>query len=261
MGSFLGPATIDRKLRCSVARVRDTRTFATRKLEIFQKQDNGTDRLVMYMLADFQVREKASFMTYSAPPFQPVPQPEECLTVEQRNETIMKTNPGLLTPEMITTWDKLFGLFRRSLEWRYPPGSIFTQNMSGMLAKAKITQDHLSLTDRASSDWFKAKVPLKGSAQNVAALTFIMDGAVSFLPLTHSGKFLYDVQACSSLDFSLRFFSNDVDCNKWLLRELRTNAGAEGRTYSESRLWDESGNMVACMTQQCIMRPKPKTKL
>ncbi|KAF2193325.1 hypothetical protein K469DRAFT_734765 [Zopfia rhizophila CBS 207.26] len=40
------------------------------------------------------------------------------------------------------------------------------------------------------------------------------------------------------------------------LREVRTKIGAEGRTYSETRLWDERGACVASMTQQSIPRPK-----
>jgi hypothetical protein len=37
---------------------------------------------------------------------------------------------------------------------------------------------------------------------------------------------------------------------------LNASAADVGRTYSESRLWNQSGAMVASMTQQCILRPK-----
>ena len=87
-----------------------------------------------------------------------------------------------------------------------------------------------------------------------------MDAAISSVPLIHSHKFLDDAAACSSLDFALRIFSNDINLNDWHLREEATVTGAEGRTYTEARLWDRDGNMIASMTQQCIMRPKPGIK-
>jgi len=59
------------------------------------------------------------------------------------------------------------------------------------------------------------------------------------------------------LDFALRVFSNDVDFSAWHFKEMKTSVGAEGRTYSEARMWDENGSMVASMTQQSILRPRP----
>jgi acyl-CoA thioesterase len=38
-------------------------------------------------------------------------------------------------------------------------------------------------------------------------------------------------------------------------------AGGEGRTYSEARIWDQTGRMVANLTQQSILRPKKEGKL
>ena len=82
-----------------------------------------------------------------------------------------------------------------------------------------------------------------------------MDGALSFLPLAHNAMFLDDAGACSSLEFAFRLFDTDLDLTRWHLREMKTVTGGNGRTYSESRLWDSEGNMVANMTQQSILRP------
>lgn len=84
-----------------------------------------------------------------------------------------------------------------------------------------------------------------------------MDGGLSTLPLTFDHMFLEDAGACSTLDFALRIFSNDVRFDQWHLREMRTHTGGNGRTYSEGTLWDEKGNMVCSMTQQNILRVKP----
>lgn len=84
------------------------------------------------------------------------------------------------------------------------------------------------------------------------------------MPLSHNHQFLDDSGACSSLDFALRVFTNDLDMSKWHYREMNTITGGIGRTFSEARLWDNGGErrMVALMTQQAILRPpaKPKAK-
>lgn len=42
LGHFLGPALTDRKLFCTVRKIRDTRTLATRQVEVSQAQDDGS---------------------------------------------------------------------------------------------------------------------------------------------------------------------------------------------------------------------------
>lgn len=76
-----------------------------------------------------------------------------------------------------------------------------------------------------------------------------------FIPLIHDHKFLDDAGACSSLDFALRIFTDRLDLTKWHVKERKTIAGQGGRTYSEARLYDEAGNLVAIESQQSIMRP------
>ena len=52
------------------------------------------------------------------------------------------------------------------------------------------------------------------------SLGFIVDGMLSFLPLTHNHLFFDDAAACSSLDFALRNFSPSIKMNDWHLREF-----------------------------------------
>jgi acyl-CoA thioesterase len=87
-----------------------------------------------------------------------------------------------------------------------------------------------------------------------------MDGALSFIPLTHSKMSLHDAGACSSLDFALRIMSNKIDMREWNFKEMKTIHGSDGRTYSEGRLFDRKGKMVAIMNQQSILRPKKVEK-
>lgn len=256
MGNYLGPALTDRKLRCSVRRVRDTRTFATRLVEIGQEQDDGKMRLCMTLLADFQIKEKASLLEYSAPPDRKYSPVEKCQTAVENIDDLVKRR---IVPEMhAEVYKAQFDLMGRFCEVRPTPEGVAAHNLNGLAKTAKTPQDGSSLTSKTSADWFRC---LHSIRDNYAGLGFVLDGALSFIPLTHNNMFLDDASACSSLDFSLRFFTTDIDMSRWHMREMKTIAAGNGRTYSESRLWDQQGNMVANMTQQSILRPDTKSKL
>lgn len=86
-----------------------------------------------------------------------------------------------------------------------------------------------------------------------------MDGALAFLPLTYTHRFLWDADACSTLEFSLRFmrpiqWTSDQGQGNWFLQEQTTEAGSHGRTFSSGRMWDTEGNLIAVMTQFSILR-------
>ena len=66
VGHYLGPTRTADKIECVVHTTRDTRTFATRRIEVRQTQPDGSTRVCLEMLADFHVREKA-LVTYSGP--------------------------------------------------------------------------------------------------------------------------------------------------------------------------------------------------
>ena len=171
-------------------------------------------------------------------------------------------NRGLADPKMVQMHKVVFGLADRFTERRFCPEGVLTQNMTGFAKKGTpTTQDSLPLPSRTSGDWFKTKHPLKTPAEHVSALAFVMDGALSFLALTHNGQSLADAAAQSSLDFAFRVFENRVDLNEWLVREMVTVTGGNGRTFAEAKVWNPEGKMVAEMTQQCILRPQKASKM
>ena len=67
-GYFLGPAKIDRPLACEVSRVRESRTFKTRRVMVMQTYDDGSVRECLTLTADFMKVENDVEMSYSAPP-------------------------------------------------------------------------------------------------------------------------------------------------------------------------------------------------
>ncbi|TAQ87465.1 hypothetical protein B7494_g4218 [Chlorociboria aeruginascens] len=237
MGNYLAPALNDRNFSASVRVVRDTTTFATRQVELSQKLDSGHARVVMLVCADFQVPEEATVLEYSLPPSLPNHSPGDLLTTEQNHQKLADQN--LVHPSITKMHSIVFGLMGRHFETRPNPDGVFAQNVYGMAKNVKTTQDDRPLTSKVSGDWVRTHQTLKTHAENIVALSFLMDGALSFLPLSHSHRFFDDVGACSSLDFAFRLFSNDVNLRDWHRWECFEDGDLE--LWWEAR---KSGNSV-----------------
>lgn len=258
VGHFLGPASTKAPLQCEVHNTRDTKTFATRRVQVSQAQPDGSLRICMELLADFQVAEPA-LLTYSAQPVGgPYSGPEQCVGLREAREAAVAQ--GRITAAAAEQFRIGFEMMEMFFDNRGCPEGISAQNLSGYLKTAQTTQDDRPITKKTSADWVRMRRPLPTRSERAAAVAFLIDGAVSFTPLGHNHMWFEDSAACSTLDFALRLFALDIDLHAWHLRERATTAAAHGRTYSESRLWDEHGAMVASMTQQCILRPPAKAK-
>jgi acyl-CoA thioesterase II len=258
VGHFLGPASTTEKYHCAVHTTRNTKTFATRRVEVSQIQPDGKKRVCMELLADFQVEEPALF-TYSAPPLQKYSGPDQSQTTNTLAEAAVAE--GKMTQARADAFRRTFMLMERYFDTRHCPEGVSGQNLLGNLKANATTQDHLPITEKTSGDWVRTLAPLPTPGERAAAVAFLLDGAVSFVPLTHNHMWLDDAGACSTLDFAMRVFTPDIKTDRWHLREKTTTAAGSGRTYSEARLWDEKGIIVASMSQQCIMRPKPAAKV
>lgn len=261
LGNYLGPTMNDRKLYAKIRRIRDTRTFASRQVELSQEYPDGRQgkhRSCMIMFVEFQRQEPGSLLTYSAPQTREYPPPEECKSRYEMEEQLIKS--GKVPKKMVEVFRSVFGLMARFYEGCVIPGTAMAENLYGLAKHIPTSQDSLPLTQKYTAEWVRSRSELKTEAENVSSLSFYMDGALSFIPLSFNHLFLQDAAACSSLDFALRIFSNRVDFNQWHVKEMKTITGAEGRTYSEGQLWDRGGNMVASMTQQSVLRPHPPKK-
>jgi acyl-CoA thioesterase II len=257
LGNFLGPALTDRNVQCRVRRLRDTRTFATRHVEVSQVQDDGSRRLCLFMTLDFQTKEASVLMRFSvAPTLGFKSWREESSPSAMRQEF---ANLGKIDAKMAKIHEVSMKVHEALFEQRNCASGFSAQTLNGIGKHLPTDQDQLSLTERSSQQWVKAGTKISEEEQ-LGALILFMDGALSFVPLMHNHQYLDDAGACSSLDFAMRLFDNEVDFNQWHLHEMKTVAGAEGRTFSEARLYNEQGKLVANMTQQSIMRPPPTTK-
>ncbi|CAG5140710.1 uncharacterized protein ALTATR162_LOCUS768 [Alternaria atra] len=261
-GNYLGPAYTDRPLRASVRVVRQTRTFATRQVEISQTTDARKDgkesenRVCVLATADFMVAETSSLLSYSPTPLNTYPNWKDCPTPASTYSALVAQ--GKITQQMLDDHAKGFHLLNHLYDQRLCPNAVFAQNLYGFAKQLPHTQDHLPPSSRTTADWIRSKEVLPKPIDHITALTFLIDTAIAFLPLSFNHCWFDDISAVSSLDFSLRIFVNEVDVNGWLLRELRAPVASQGRSFGEAWLWDEEGKAVACMSQQSILRPAKK---
>lgn len=258
LGAFHGPTRIDRKLNCVVTRTRSTKTFQTRRVVASQTLDDGTERTCADFFVDFHVREDELLaydavpsMSYGGGPLDP----EHTAAAPEVAERLVRE--GHIPRRAADAHKTMFAMAESFFETRQCTDGVSGQNLMGLAKGLETTQDHRPIYERTSAEWMRARMPLADEAENSAALAFIMDGALSFLPLNLDHKDFGDAGACSTLDFALRVMRPGLDMRGWHMRERRTIAAAVGRSYSESRLWDERGRMVAVMTQSCIIRPPP----
>ncbi|KAF9700641.1 hypothetical protein EKO04_001475 [Ascochyta lentis] len=267
MGNYLGPASVDRCLYARVRDVRQTRSFATRHVEVYQVLDSDSEaskanqapkeRICLFATSDFHIQEPAgTLLSYHCPPRREGGYTHHTLCPAKSRTAADLLAAGKISQSTHDAFTAAFALNSSLFDIKMCPEGIFAQNLSGHAKSLPHSQDHLPLPSRTSADWFRATGELPSQTEQLAALAFYADGALSFCPLSFSHMYLEDSGACSSLDFSLRVFG-DVDLERWHLREVGTHVGAQGRTYSEAWIWDEEGRAVACMSQQSILRVLP----
>ncbi|ETS85974.1 hypothetical protein PFICI_03999 [Pestalotiopsis fici W106-1] len=253
LGTYLGPARTDRKLIATIKTIRETRTFATREVQISQKQEGSQpDRLCLIAILDFQTNEPASLLSYSPAPLKLYKIAQDLPTPQQANQDLFVT--GKISKDQLDGRTRDSALMHKFFDIRNSPEGVMAQNLGGA-AQIPTTQDGLAITDKTSGEHYRLKDGVPSQANHSAALGFMMDASLAFVPMAHSSLPMEMASACSSLEFALRVFVSDIDLNNWHFRELFTIAGGAGRTYSESRLWNNDSTLVASMTQQSILRP------
>ncbi|KAK5246688.1 hypothetical protein LTR20_007377 [Exophiala xenobiotica] len=253
LGHFLGPAQIDRHVYARVSHLRDTKTFATRQVTLHQVLDDGAERRCLVLLADFHRGEPTS-TSFSPPLFAKYARPEQYPSPDQLHTALAAQ--GKLNEKTWRIFYSVLGYQSSFFEQRLCTEGVSGQNLSGIAKTVQTTCDHLDLTQKTSAEWLRAQHPLCSHAEQVSALGFLMDDGLALLPLAHDHRFIDEVAVASSLEFALRVFSSSFDLNRWHIRERKTTAANAGRTYSEAKLWDEEGKIVAEMTQQCIIRAR-----
>jgi len=291
VGHFLGPASLQSPFVCEVKSIRNTRQFATRFVLVKQRGKDGTLRSVLSLTLDMiaspqSTAEKlqqhqqnhtdpasvASVVRYQPRTPWHIDAPDRLLPVEQH--LAQRVAAGELDESVVAIQKRFMGLWFELFEMRVVPSSMMDQNMIGLM-DVRTSQDELPLQDRRAFDWMHIRTPLpptdgsRGPAvceklgmhaiapvvAHLATLAFAMDGAIAFAPLSFVKRSLFDAQVASTLEFALRFHTDVLDVNQWLLREIIPVNGGWQRHYGEARVFDQAGHHIATCTQQCVMRP------
>lgn len=257
-GTYLGPTSTTIPVRLVVQRLRSTRTFQTRLVHAYQRTSNSEERATFFAIVDFiSAREPDSLIYYASPRLSYTPA-NQC--PDYREHLAARVQQGTLKPEIYNTFLDSFSSFLPIFEQRFCPEGVGFQNLWGIDRTAKTSQDAVPMAAKSTAWWVKSKVAFTdhpdGSAMHKAALVFWLDAATSFIPLTHSHRFWDSTTACSSLDVSVRFRSSKFRADEWILIEMCTEGGGEGRTIAVGKAWNEDGELIATATQNCILRLK-----
>ncbi|KAE8375725.1 Thioesterase/thiol ester dehydrase-isomerase [Aspergillus bertholletiae] len=234
-GHFVRAAKTDRRLLCEIERLRDTRTFQTRIIRVSQEGDDALTQLCFIALADFHLEEPRSMVTYSTFPRTQLP---------FSNIDLSPMSPQ--TP-------REYGLYQNIehfLDMQPVAAAVSTHH------ETVERKGPSSAPSRFSAEKFRIRAPLGSEAERISALAFYMDKGLAYIPANHSGYPLTDASACATLDFSLRLFTHDIDPRQWHLTEATTAVAGNARAFSEGRVWDATGRLLASMSQQTLLRPK-----
>ena len=227
-GHFVRTARDDRKLLCRIERIRDTKSFQTRHIRVYQEDDaSAAPTLCLLASADFHTEEDVSMAQYSATP--------ETATRNSSSSSADGTIPK----------DRDINLLYQNI----------TRFTAAHPLPAPTSQAH-DAPSRLSAERFHVPTPLASEAEQIAALAFHMDKGLAFIPVSHSGHMLSQVGACATLDFSMRLSTHRVDLSRWHTMEQKTIVAGNARALSEARVWDDvGGKLVGTMSQQTILRP------
>ncbi|BFZ58673.1 hypothetical protein PYCC9005_005737 [Savitreella phatthalungensis] len=268
LGTYVGPTLASDLVTFRVDVLRSTRTFQTRRVEARQKGRDGVERITFFAVCDFVAPEPTA-LKYSLQPAKTYTEPESLLPVQEAFRR--RAEAGEFPMKVYEMWYVGFALARRMFEMRYCPEGASTANVLGMVKGVRHGGWGDHYTAQTCAFWVRSKTPTATTGvprhnlqdsrgETSAALAFLLDAALAFMPATIGSTFLDDYGAISSLDASLRFHEPDdraavhpdspyaglpaekrvkkaLDLQRWLLIEHRTEVAGDGRTFSTARLF------------------------
>jgi acyl-CoA thioesterase-2 len=220
---FLRPGDPTEEIRYAVDRIRDGRSFTTRRVVAWQDR-KGEEVAIFSLTADFHAGEKT--VAEHSLPMPEVPRPE--------------TLPG--TAELVAkhgdqaAWMAAMG---RAVEQRFLEDPFATPPKSPPDTKTLIW---LRVTGHLTDD----------QAVHAAALTFVSDLTLLGAGLVRVGGWGSGALG-SSLDHAV-WFHAPVRADEWFLYETDSPAASGGLALCFGQIWAEDGTHVATVAQQGLLR-------
>lgn len=117
--------------------------------------------------------------------------------------------------------------------------------------------DNLQPSEAVSYSWFKATDIIGDDlATHQQLLAYASDNPILITALNpHAVSFLNPELATISLDHALWFY-RPFRVDDWLLYETHSDVAANGRAWCRGRIYNRSGELVAAVTQEGLLRLK-----
>ena len=225
---FLRAGDPDITMNYEVNTLREGRSFAQRIISAYQ-----SDKLVFYMIASFQKKEKG--LEYQE-----------------------KMPRGIVTPENLKTeMEILDDVFENK------PDNIKDTRHRGRAIEFRPIKPRditmLKNEDPLQLLWFKtsAKTDLD-PIMNQALLAYASDYTILDTTLMPHGISIFqkDIQV-ASLDHSIWFHDSNFDINEWTLYSQKSPKTSGNRGFAEGMLYSYEGNLIATVAQEGMIRKMP----
>ncbi|MBB3675555.1 acyl-CoA thioesterase [Modestobacter versicolor] len=221
---FLRPGDPHEEIRYEVDRIREGRTFSTRRV-VARQTRKGADVAIFALTADFTAGERA--VVEHSLPMPEVPGPESLPGLDE----VAKAHPEQAAAS------RAIG---RAVEQRY-------------LADPFDPEPRLP-PDTATRIWFRVTGTLPDDeAVHAAALTFVSDLTLLSAGLARTGGGWGGSTVGASLDHAV-WFHRPVRADEWFLYETDSPAAASGRALCFGQIWAADGTHVATVAQEGLIR-------
>ena len=239
-GYFLRPGDPQQPILYLVERIRDGRSFATRRIVARQH-----GRAIFSLDASFQRREPG--LVHQAP-MPDVPAPETLPHQRDHHAAMQQAHPERAGD---FTWAARPFDFR----WTSQPWLDFVTapqpaelNCWFRLARPLAPSELAAFED------------LPAAALHAALLVYASDHTILDTALRpHAGSFTWAGTQIASLDHAM-WFHGEADPGEWLLYAQDAPSASAGRGYSRGSLFRRDGTLVASVIQESLMRPLASTE-
>ena len=228
-GYFLRPGDPSLPIIYEVDRIRDGKSFNTRRVVAIQKGE-----AIFNMSASFQVLEDGLSHQIAMPD---VPGPDDLPTEEEMFERKKKD----FTPEMIAMMKR-----DRPIEMKRVEDIDFINPQKG---------------EPIQHMWFKSKKKLGDEvSHHQCLLAYASDmGLLGTAAIPHAMSFMSGLMT-ASLDHAM-WFHREFRFDEWILVAMDSPAAGGSRGFNRGNMFTESGELIASVAQEGLMRvARPPTE-
>ncbi|MEN9606380.1 MAG: hypothetical protein RL605_208 [Actinomycetota bacterium] len=220
-GYFLRPGDIDLPITFSVDRLRDGRSFSTRRVQAFQKGEP-----IFSMIASFQIADAGLDHQLDIPT--DLPQPEDLPSAAEL--------VGAIDHPRAQYWAKA-----RPFDMRHVGSPIYF----------KVEGEHVAY----QAVWLKALSPLPADqALHTAALAYVSDYTIlESIYRRHGISWAHPGLSSASLDHAM-WFHRPARVDEWMLYVQESPSAQGGRGLALGRIYSRDGSLLATVAQEGMVR-------